>query len=88
LRYGSRRAIEAKKDTYAIIRAYQEDRVLIAFNRSDKTANFELRVSPEIPDGSLTDPLPKSPRTLAVKNGQLSFSLPPYSSSIFVPANP
>jgi glycosidase len=88
LRYGSRRAIEAKRDTYAIIRAYQEDRVLIAFNRSDKTANFELRVSPEIPDGSLTDPLPKSPRTLAVKNGQLSFSLPPYSSSIFVPANP
>ncbi|NDI17885.1 MAG: glycosyl hydrolase, partial [Verrucomicrobia bacterium] len=45
LRYGSRRAIEAKKDTYAIIRAYQGDRVLIAFNRSDKAVVLDLLVS-------------------------------------------
>jgi glycosidase len=92
LRYGSRRAIELKKDTYAIVRAYAEDRVLIAFNRSEKPVSIDLLVSPEIPDGSLEQELlpskTSSTKILPVKDGRLTIFLPPRSSSIFVPAKP
>jgi cyclomaltodextrinase len=102
LRYGSRRAIEAKKDTYAIIRAYQGDRVLIAFNRSDKAVVLDLLVSPELPDGPLNQQLPPpptpspfssakptpTPTPLFVKNGHLTLNLPPLSSSLLLPAYP
>ena len=92
LRYGSRRAIEAKKDTYAIVRAYGEDRVLIAFNRSEKPVVLDLLVSPEIPDGPLTQTLPHpltpSPTPLSVKNGHLTLPLPPLSSSFLLPTSP
>ena len=91
-RYGSRRAIETKKDTYAIVRAYAENRVLIAFNRSEKPVSLDLLVSPEIPDGPLEQELllskTSSAKTLSVKDGRLTISLPPRSSSIFVPAKP
>ena len=91
-RYGSRRAIETKKDTYAIVRAYAEDRVLIAFNRSEKPVSLDLLVSPEIPDGPLEQELlpskTSSAKTLSVKDGRLTFSLPPRSSSTLVPAKP
>jgi len=91
LRYGSRRAIEAKKDTYAIVRAYGEDRVLIAFNRSEKPVVLDLLVSPELPDGPLTQNLPQptsSHTPLFVKNGHLTLNLPPLSSSLLLPAYP
>ena len=102
LRYGSRRAIEAKKDTYAIVRAYAEDRVLIAFTRSEKPVVLDLIVSPELPDGPLTQQLPPPPTpspfpsakptsshtSLFVKNGHLTLILPPLSSSLLLPAYP
>jgi hypothetical protein len=92
LRYGNRRAIETKKDTYAIVRAYAEDRVLIAFNRSQKPVSLDLLVSPEIPDGPLEQELllskTSSAKNISVKYGRLTLSLPPRSSSIFVPAKP
>ena len=91
-RYGSRRAIETKKDTYAIVRAYAEDRALIAFNRSEKPVSLDLLVSPEIPDGPLEQELllskTSSAKQVSVKDGRLTISLPPRSSSIFVPAKP
>ncbi len=98
LRYGSRRAIEAKKDTYAFVRAYGEDRVLIAFNRSEKPVVLDLLVSPELPDGPLTQNLPPpptpspfspaQPTPLSVKNGYLTLPLPPLSSSLLLPTYP
>jgi len=91
LRYGSRRSLEAKDDTYAILRAYEEDRVLIAFNRSQKSVVLDLKVAPEISDGPLREQLKTegtSPANLLVKNGHLTLTLPPLSSSILIPSSP
>lgn len=91
LRYGSRRPVEAKDQTYAILRAYKKDRLLIAFNRSQKSVVLDLKVSPEIPDGLLLEQLGQQravPANLLVKDGQLTFTLPPLSSSILIPSIP
>jgi len=80
IRYGSRRAVTADRDVYAVARAYLGDRVLILYNRSDKPAKLELEVGPEFLDGPLQDRL-GSLEKLVVKNGFLSLTLPPASSS-------
>ncbi len=84
IRYGSRRAIVTDKDTYAVVRAYPGDRVLIVYNRSDKSRKLELEVSPELSDGSLIDSLGIVQKA-EVKNGKLSIELPPFSSSLLIP---
>ncbi|MEY5062080.1 MAG: hypothetical protein RLZZ112_44 [Verrucomicrobiota bacterium] len=84
IRYGSRRAVKADRDQYAVVRSYLNDRVLILYNRSDQPAKFELDVGPELSDGSLRDQLGKLGE-VPVKNGFLSVTLPGLSSSYLTP---
>ena len=80
IRYGSRRAVKAERDQYAVVRAYLNDRVLILYNRSDKPAKFELNLGPEFSDGPLQDQL-DTLKEAKVKNGFLEVSLPALSSA-------
>jgi len=84
IRYGSRRALRADRDQYAVVRAYLNDRVLILYNRSDKPAQFELNVGPELGDGPLQDQL-GTLKEAKVKNGFLEASLPALSSVYLTP---
>ena len=84
IRYGSRRALRADREGYAVSRAYLNDRVLILYNRSEKQTKFDLKVGPEIPDGPLKDELGVV-KDVTVKNGLLSVTLPPLSSSYLSP---
>ena len=84
IRYGSRRSLLADRDTYAVARAYLEDRVLLLYNRSDKPAKLSLDVSPEFSSGSLQDQLGVL-QDMVVKNGFLDVTLPPLSSSYLTP---
>ena len=84
IRYGSRRAVRADRDQYAVVRAYLNDRVLILYNRSEKPAKFAIDVGPELSDGSLRDQLGKLGE-VPVKNGFLSVTLPSLSSSYLTP---
>jgi glycosidase len=84
IRYGSRRAVQADRDHYAVVRAYLNDRVLILYNRSDKPAKFELNVGPEFTDGPLQDQFGNL-KDISVKNGFLSLTLPALSSSCLTP---
>jgi len=81
IRYGSRRAIQADRDQYAVVRAYLDDRVLLLYNRSDKPAQFELDLGPEFGDGPLQDQLGRLRQDAVVKNGFLKTELPPLSSA-------
>jgi len=84
IRYGSRRAIRADRDQYAVVRAYLNDRVLILYNRSDQPAKFDLDVGPELSDGPLRDQLGVL-KDVSVKNGFLTVELPALSSSYLTP---
>jgi len=84
IRYGSRRALRADRDQYAVVRAYLNDRVLILYNRSGKPAKFEIDVAPEFTDGNLHDQL-GALKDVSVKNGFLETTLPPLSSSFLTP---
>jgi len=84
IRYGSRRAIQADQQSYAVIRAYLGDRVLIVYNRSDQPAKLDLNVGPEFLDGPLKDRLGSLARA-EVKNGFLGLTLPPRSSALLTP---
>ena len=85
IRYGSRRAIQADRDQYAVVRAYLNDRVLILYNRSEKPAQLELDLGPEFSDGPLQDQLGILRQSSAVKNGFLKLELPPLSSALLTP---
>jgi len=54
--------------------------------------SLDLLVAPEIPDGPLEQELllskTSSAKSLSVKDGRLTISLPPRSSLILVPAKP
>jgi glycosidase len=84
IRYGSRRAILAERDTYAVARAYLGDRVLLLYNRSDKPAKLALNVGPEFTDGSLQDRLGVL-KEVSVKNGFVDITLPALSSAYLTP---
>ena len=84
IRYGSRRAVRADRDQYAVVRAYLEDRVLVLYNRSDKPAKFELDLSPEFSDGPLQDQLGIL-KDVNVKNGFASITLPARISAFLTP---
>ena len=84
IRYGSRRCLKADRDQYAVVRAYLNDRVLLLYNRSEKPAKLNLDVGPEFTDGPVQDQLGPL-RDLAVKNGSLTVTLPPLSSSYLTP---
>ena len=84
IRYGSRRCLLADKDTYAVLRAYLGDRVLILYNRSDKPKEFNLSADPELSNGQLSDQLGTLEK-VEVKNGKLSLSLPALTSTILIP---
>ena len=86
IRYGSRRALQADREQYAVMRAYLQDRVLVLYNRSDKPAKFELNVGPEFTDGTLQDQL-GTLKEANVKNGFLEVSLPPLSSAFLIPSS-
>jgi len=81
IRYGSRRALRADRDQYAVVRAYLNDRVLILYNRSDKPAKFELDLGPEFSDGLLKDNLSQLKGDPTVKNGFLKVELLGLSSA-------
>jgi len=83
LRYGSRRSLHADQNTYAVVRAYMNDRVLILYNRSEKPQPLTLSVTPELPEGTLTDQLGGLPKTV-ISNGKIKLVLPPISSSLLV----
>lgn len=80
LRYGSRRAILAERDRYAFVRAFWDDRVVVAFNRSDTSMDLELSVGPEFVDGMYRDEL--TGRAIEVKNGVLKLTLFAHTSAV------
>ena len=84
LRYGSRRAVKADRDQYAVVRTYLQDRVLILYNRSEKPAELKVDVGLELSDGPLRDQL-GSLKNISVKNGFVSVTLPAFSSSCLTP---
>jgi len=81
IRYGSRRAIRADRDQYAVVRAYLRDRVVILYNRSERPAQFNLDLGPEFSDGPLKDKLRQLKGDPTVKNGFLKVELPELSSA-------
>jgi glycosidase len=84
IRYGSRRAVKAGQDQYAVVRAYLQDRVLVLYNRSEKAARLQLNVAPEISNGPLRDQL-GTLQEVTVKNGFLEVNLPARSVSYLTP---
>ncbi|NBU68122.1 MAG: hypothetical protein EBS49_00575 [Verrucomicrobia bacterium] len=84
IRYGSRRAIQADQATYAVARAYLQDRVLVLYNRSESPAKLDLELGPEFVDGTLEDRLGKLGK-FPVKNGKLSITLPALTSALLIP---
>jgi len=84
IRYGSRRAVKADQDQYAVVRTYLNDRVLILYNRSEKPAKLELNLGPEFSDGSLRDHLGVV-QSAEVKNGFLTVTLPALSTAYLTP---
>ena len=83
-RYGSRRSILAERDTYAVVRAYMGDRILLVYNRAPEPKDLILQVSPEIPDGPLKDQLGLLTGA-SVEKGILKLSLPALSSAFLTP---
>ena len=84
IRYGSRRALKAEHDQYAVVRSYLSDRVLILYNRSEKPARLEIHVDPEFSDGQVRDQLGVL-KDATIKNGLLTVTLPGLSSCFLVP---
>ena len=80
LRYGSRRTLSAGHDLYAFVRAHLADRVVVLFNRAHIESQFEVIVSPELADGDYTDAL--SGKTIAVKNGKMTVTLPAETAAL------
>ena len=74
LRYGSRRTILTDHDRYAFVRAYFNDRILVAFNRAAADSSLDLNVGPEMSDGDYVEAL--SGKKVMVKNGMLHLDLP------------
>ena len=83
IRYGSRRCLHADQETYAVLRAYLKDRVLILYNRSEQPRELTLVLSPEFSDGTLTDQFGHL-KNLTVKDGKASLRLSPLSSYILI----
>jgi len=83
IRYGSRRCLHADQETYAVVRAYLKDRVLILYNRSEQPKEINLDVDPEFSDGPLIDPLGSLSKQ-EVQKGKLTLLLPALSSSILI----
>jgi glycosidase len=83
IRYGSRRCLQSDRDTYAVVRAYLEDRVLILYNRSEQPKEINLDVDPEFSDGPLIDPLGSLSKQ-EVQKGKLTLLLPALSNSILI----
>lgn len=78
---GSRRVLEATHDLYAYLRAYEENRALVVFNRSDENKRFSFDLAPEIGEGQLVDII--NGRTIEVRSGMVSFLMPPMASAVF-----
>ena len=81
IRYGSRRALLADRNQYAVVRTYLRDRVVILYNRSERPAQFNLDLGPEFSDGPLKDKLRQLKGDPTVKNGFLKVELPELSSA-------
>jgi len=84
IRYGSRRAIKAERDQYAVVRTYLQDRILILYNRSAKPAKMELDIGPEFSDGQIQDQLGVL-EDVTVKNGFVTVTMPGLSSAYLIP---
>lgn len=84
IRYGSRRAVLADQDQYAVVRSYLNDRVLILYNRSEKPAKLQIDVRPEFSDGPLRDQF-GTLKEVNIKNGAFEASLPALSSAFLTP---
>ncbi len=82
LRYGHRRPLLVDNDKYAFVRAYFDDRVLVAFNRTDKLTNLALAVAPELPDGDYVRLV--TGEALSVKGGRMDLRLGPRSAAFVV----
>ncbi len=79
---GSRRVLVAGEDVYAYIRAYDQDRALIVFNRSSEVKVLKLKLAPEISSEALSDVL--SGTTAIAEDGHISLRLEPMQSAIYV----
>lgn len=84
LRYGSRRCLLANQNTYAVVRAYFNDRILILYNRSEKPCEFNLKVDPELSDSPLQNALGGLP-IVKVIDGKISTTIPPLTSLVLLP---
>ena len=60
-----------------------DDKVLAVWNRGSETAEFQLPVGPELPDGKYADAL--SGELIGVQSGIAKFSLPPMRCAFFCP---
>ncbi|MCS7063185.1 MAG: alpha-amylase family glycosyl hydrolase [Methylacidiphilales bacterium] len=80
LRYGHRRVVHLEDETYSYVRAYFQDRVLVAFNRKLSPATLTLDVAPEFSDGDYEELI--SGKTVKVENGKMVLEIPPQTSYI------
>lgn len=80
LRYGSRRALLIEDNRYAYVRAFFEDRVLVAFNRATTPTDLVLNVAPEFSDGDYIDLL--TGRDLKVEGGKITVPMRGRSAAI------
>lgn len=79
---GSRRALISESDLYAYVRAYGSDRVVVLFNRGDTEADFDLKLDPEIENGTMKDLF--SGESTHINHGRMTTILKPESSAVFI----
>ena len=82
LRYGNRRLLIADDTRYAFVRRHFDDKVLAVWNRGNESAEFDLQVAPELPDGTYADAL--SAISIKVQSGTAKLTLPPMRAAFFV----
>ncbi|MEK8022956.1 MAG: alpha-amylase family glycosyl hydrolase, partial [Candidatus Hydrogenedentota bacterium] len=83
LRFGSRRPVLVEENRYAYIRAFFEDRVLVAFNRTAASTEFALDVAPEFADGEYVNLV--TGEDVKVADGKAAFTLRARSAAVIAP---
>ncbi len=78
LRYGSRRTIVRENDCLVFVRAYLDDRILVALNHSQAGRELGFDLPPELIGRKLID-LRNGERVSHIE-GKLSFTIPPMSA--------
>lgn len=83
LRRGSRRPVHVSGESYAYLRTYFDDRLLVAFNRSADTLTLDLVVQPEFGEGALTGLIGGAAAEVSPA-GLVRVTLPPQTAEIWI----